>query len=94
MKTYLEIKGITMAGDNSIDCVSFYAAPLLNDVTYSNGEIEQRDLLLTKASVIERCAHVVVNGYGCYSGKKLWQLPEKIKAQIKLALRKHELNNE
>ena len=76
VKTYRAIKGIEMANEHvyAIDLGRQYA------VLYSE------EIFRTKDEVLKESEHVRASGYGKYSGRKLWQMPQKITRQIRRIL--------
>lgn len=99
MKAYKEIKSIFMADDNDVEYVEF--EPLDPDFMeslkgYYKGDIEQASretrTPLTKAQVLEMSGHAPVRGYGKHSGRKLWQLPQRIVRQVRKSLKAVEIS--
>jgi len=86
MESYALIKSVVMANDTMIEEVVFYQMPFLSDLTYEDGTVEEADIYLTKDSVIDEAGALVVTGFGTWSGKKVWQLPDEIKTQIEKTL--------
>lgn len=82
MKSYRKISSVVMADNENIEAVYYEPLPSLKEISYDDGSIEKDDLLTTKPDVLEEAAYIVVSGYGTFAGRKVWQLPQKIKAQI------------
>ena len=91
MKAYKEIKSIELADSHNLYEVTFEPLPSLEDVTYEDGTIELQDLLLTKRAGLNDIEHLMVTGYGQYSGKQAWQLSDHLKRQVRKAMKKYEL---
>lgn len=91
MKAYAEIKAVVMADDENIETIKFHSLPFLVEVSYDDGTIEESELSLTKDDAIDNSGLVIVSGYGTWSGRKVWQLPNNIISQIKATMKKQEL---
>ena len=91
MKAYREIKSIELVDAHNLYAVTFEPLPSLEDVTYEDGTIELADLLLTKKEVLNDVEHLMVKGYGQYSGKQAWMLSDHLKRQVRKAMKKYEL---
>jgi hypothetical protein len=91
MKAYREIKSIELADSHNLYEVTFEPLPSLEDVTYEDGTVEIQDLLLTKKEVLNDVEHLMVKGYGQYSGKQAWMLSDHLKRQVRKTMKKHEL---
>ena len=91
MKAYREIKSIELADSHNLYEVTFEPLPSLEDVTYEDGTIELQDLLLTKRAVLNDIEHLMVKGYGQYSGKQAWMLSDHLKRQVRKAMKKYEV---
>ena len=91
MKAYKEIKSIELVDDHNVFEVTFEPLPSLEDVTYEDGTVEIQDLLLTKKEVLNDVEHLMVKGYGQYSGKQAWMLSDHLKRQVRKTMKKHEL---
>ena len=91
MKAYREIKSIELADSHNLYEVTFEPLPSLEDVTYEDGTIELQDLLLTKRAVLNDIEHLMVKGYGQYSGKQAWMLSDHLKRQVRKAMHKYEV---
>ena len=91
MKAYREIKSIELVDAHNLYAVTFEPLPSLEDVTYEDGTVEIQDLLLTKSAVLNDVEHLMVKGYGQYSGKQAWMLSDHLKRQVRKAMKKYEL---
>ena len=91
MRAYKPIKSIELADSHNIYNVTFEPMPSLEDVTYEDGTIELADLLHTKKEVLNDVEHLMVKGYGQYSGKQAWMLSDHLKRQIRKTMHKYEL---
>ena len=91
MRAYREIKSIELVDDHNVFAVTFEPLPSLEDVTYEDGTVEIQDLLLTKSAVLNDVEHLMVKGYGQYSGKQAWMLSDHLKRQVRKTMKKHEL---
>ena len=91
MRAYKEIKSIELVDDHNVFEVTFEPLPSLEDVTYEDGTVEIQDLLLTKKAVLHDVEHLMVKGYGQYSGKQAWMLSDHLKRQIRKTMHKYEL---
>ena len=80
-----------MADSHNLYEVTFEPLPSLEDVTYEDGTIEPDDLLHTKKEVLNDIEHLIVKGYGFYSGKQAWMLSDHLKRQVRKAMKKYEL---
>lgn len=88
-RVYKKIKEIRMACDNEIFSITI--EPLHKDffkglMGYCEGDYSQAcadfGIALTKEDCLDLSGEAIVSGYGTHSGKNLWQLPVKIKAEI------------
>ena len=91
MRAYKEIKSIELVDDHNVFEVTFEPLPSLEDVTYEDGTVEIQDLLLTKKAVLHDVEHLMVKGYGQYSGKQAWMLSDHLKRQIRKTMHRYEL---
>ena len=92
MKRYLPIKEIRMAGHNDIYEVLYDTSPLedIKEGWVTAEEMEDSGLFATKASAMEWSEDAPVTGYGTHSGRKLWQLPTRLRREIsKLLTKRH-----
>ncbi len=87
MESYRLIKTVVMANDKMIEAVTFHQLPALDDITYEDGAVEELDVYLTKDRVMDEAGSLVVVGFGTWSGRKVWQLPDEIKTQIEATLK-------
>lgn len=76
MKKYCSITDVCMANNRDIYNIRYD----MEDCDYA-----------TKAAAMEASEDVVVAGYGVHSGRKVWQLPAKIRAEISKLLKKQEI---
>ena len=88
MKTYRAIKSIR-ASQYDLEEIEFYPQLMtLEDATFDDGTISTEDLLMTKDQVLEEAAHVIINAP---HGRKVWQLSDNLKRQVKKAMTKVDL---
>ena len=88
MKTYLSIKSIR-ASQYDLEEIEFYPQLMtLEDATFHDGTVSTEDLLMTKDQVLEEAAQVIVNAP---YGRKVWQLSDQLKRQVKKAMSKVDL---
>ena len=88
MKTYRAIKSIR-ASQYDLEEIEFYPQLMtLEDATFDDGTISTEDLLMTKDQVLEEAAQVIVNAP---YGRKVWQLSDQLKRQVKKAMTKVDL---
>jgi hypothetical protein len=50
------------------------------------GVLYPEEIFRTKDEVLKDAEHVRASGYGTYSGRKVWQMPQKITRQIRRLL--------
>jgi hypothetical protein len=76
VKTYREIKSVEMDNDH------VYAVYFKK----KEGVLYPEEIFRTKDEVLKDAEHVRASGYGTYSGRKVWQMPQKITRQIRQLL--------
>lgn len=88
MRFYNSISKIYMANDSQVDIVETHPCPTpehLEEFKFTCDDIAD-EFYTSKESALEASNDAPVLGYGKHSGRKLWQLPNRIKQQIKLHL--------
>ena len=73
VKTYRRIKRLVMANEYVEELYFWEDAEVL----------DPEEVLKTKDEALKYAEHAYSTGYGTYSGRKLWQMPQKITRQIK-----------
>ena len=88
-KIYRKIKKVEMANDSDVYSITFEPIDkdFIADVKgFYEGDFDMAcfdyEIPLSKKDCLDLSGEAVVSGYGKHSGKKLWQLPSKIKAKI------------
>ena len=86
---YTSVKSVEMADDSNIYDISFNPTPENLEDDFNNfyeGLPElctvHNGVWLTKEEAFEASAHIKVSGWGSYSGKKIWQLPDNLQQEI------------
>lgn len=96
MEIYSDIHTVSLVNDSDVYSISFThkASEIrallqaeLDDGEVLAGAIELCGFNTTKKQVMQAAQHVRVQGFGKYSGRKLWQLPQKLQAAIQKELK-------
>jgi hypothetical protein len=86
MRYYTEINAVYMANDKQIDTITHDACGVMG-VDYDDSDDIKEVFFTNKEDALEASGDVVVQGYGKWSGRKVWQLPTAIQRQIKLHMK-------
>ena len=92
MKRYLAIQTLEMADNDNIFQITFDEEPLLeiNSGIAGIEDYENNGLYTNKENAIDD-SDVLVSGWGKFSGRRKWQLPTRIKRQLKKYMVKKEI---
>lgn len=92
MKRYLAIQTLEMADNDNIFQITFDEEPLLeiNSGIAGIEDYENNGLYTNKENAIDD-SDVLVSGWGKFSGRRIWQLPTRIKRQLKKYMVKKEI---